>query len=193
MRRLLDWVTAHRIAALWFVFLAITFTVSIVVLNPTLDPSKSIFGWPQLELQFSYTPDNGDQVLQSWGGDARARYLGYIWIDILFALSYGPFFTMLLRSLGARGFWSFIPLIEMCTNLTETSLEMWWVNSHTEANPMFAVFLTHSLIATVKWALVPIYLWHSGALIYRAAKRGRPNRHDAERTDKRGDLISTTR
>lgn len=177
MTKLLDWIARNRLATLWFVFLVITILASILVLNPTLDPNKSMFSWPQLELQFSYIPDNGDAVLERWGEGSRERYLSYIWIDILFALSYGPFFAMLIRSLGGHRLWVLLPLIEMCTNLTETSLEIWWVSAHTEANPMFGVFLTHSLIATVKWAMVPFYLWHSVALVYRAVSRGRAETH----------------
>jgi hypothetical protein len=171
--RLLQLVRNHKLASLWFVFLAITFLASIFVVNPTLRPESSlgVFRYPQLELQFAYTPERGMAVLESWGAGSTDRYLSVIWIDILFALSYGPFFFMLLRRLGAGLVAMVVPLVEMVTNLIETSLEIYWVTHHTVLEPLFATFLTHSVIATLKWALVPVYLVHSLVLIYRALRR----------------------
>jgi hypothetical protein len=156
---------------LWFFFaaLAATFLASIFVLNPTLDPESRVFSWPQLQLQFAYTPQRGDAVLARWGDGAAERYLRVIWIDILFALSYGPFFFLLIRRLGGGAAWALVPLLEMGTNLVETSLEIYWVVAHSPANPLFAAFLVHSIVATIKWCvLVPVYLLHSAILLRRA-------------------------
>jgi hypothetical protein len=155
---------------LWFFFgaLSATFLMSIFVLNPTLDPQARVFSWPQLQLQFAYTPARGDAVLASWGEGAADRYLSVIWIDVLFALSYGPFFCLLIRALGGGTRWALVPLAEMATNLVETSLEIYWVLAHTPENPLFVVFLIHSVVATIKWfILVPIYFVHSAILFRR--------------------------
>ncbi len=150
--------------SLWFVFLSVTFLASIFFLNPMLS-GKGPVSWPQLQLQFSYFPEIGVEVLESWGEGSRDRYLSWIWIDILFALSYGPFFYMLLKNCGAPRLFYMIPLIEMMTNLVETSMEFYWVQNHSWSNLMTGIFLTHSIIATIKWSLVPIYLVHSGVVI----------------------------
>jgi hypothetical protein len=121
--------------------------------------------WPQLQLQFAYVPEIGIEVLKSWGEGSRDRYSSWIWIDILFALSYGPFFYMLLKNLGASRPLYLIPLVEMITNLIETLMEIYWVQNHSESNLMTGIFLAHSVIATIKWSLVPIYLAHSAVLI----------------------------
>jgi hypothetical protein len=176
MTKLLELAAARRLLTLWFGFLAVTTLAGVFVLNPLLDPDRSIFSMPQLNLQFSYTPENGQQVLDSWGAGAADRYLDWIWIDLAWALSYGPFFAMLIWTLGGHRIWVALPLVEMCLNLTETSLEMWWVGAHTPADPMFGVFLAHSILATVKWAMVPLYLCHSGVLIHRAVVRARAAR-----------------
>lgn len=172
--KLLELASKNRLISLWFVFLSITFLASILYLNPTLDPNKSVLSYPQLELQFAYTPDNGVKVLERWGENSAAVYLSVIWIDVLFALSYGPFFFMLLRRLSGLLFAALIPLIEMLTNLVETSMEIYWVANHGADNPMLGLFLTHSIIATIKWILVPIYLVHTIVVIWKAVKRRRP-------------------
>lgn len=176
MKKLLDLAGKYKLITLWFGFLATSTLAGIFVLNPKLDPDKSIFSMPQLNLQFSYTPENGQAVLNSWGAGATDRYLDWIWIDLAWALSYGPFFAMLIWALGGKRSWALLPLVEMCLNLTETSLEMWWVGAHTASDPMFGVFLLHSVLATIKWAMVPLYLGHSGILIYRAIAKARTSR-----------------
>lgn len=173
MKKLLSLAADNKIITLWFGFLVLTTAAGMFVLNPILDPDRSIFSMPQLNLQFSYTPENGDAVLSEWGADAATRYLDWIWIDLAWALSYGPFFAMLIWRLSGNLLWSVVPLVEMCLNLTETSLEMWWVGAHTPTDPMFGVFLLHSVLATIKWAIVPWYLGHTGLLIHRAVRRAR--------------------
>jgi hypothetical protein len=173
MSRLLRLAAKDEILTLWFVFLVLSTAAGMFVLNPILDPDRSIFSMPQLNLQFSYTPENGDVVLDTWGAGAEQRYLSWIWIDLAWALSYGPFFSMLIWKLSRHRVWALVPLVEMSLNLTETSLEIWWVGAHTPAQPMFAVFLLHSILATIKWAIVPFYLVHSGLLIYRAIRKSR--------------------
>jgi len=162
-------VTKNKLATLWFIFLVITFSASILVANPTMNPNMTgPFNYAQLQLQFSYVPENGMKVLESWGPGAAERYLSVIWIDVLFALSYGPFFYMLIKKLKGGLFWSIVPLLEMLTNLTETSLEIYWVINHTVDNQMFGLFLTHSIVASIKWLiLVPIYLVHTTILLTR--------------------------
>jgi hypothetical protein len=173
MKKLLSFAADNKILTLWFGFLVLTTAAGMFVLNPILDPDRSIFSMPQLNMQFSYTPENGDAVLADWGAGASERYLDWIWIDLAWALSYGPFFSMLIWKLSGNRLWSLLPLAEMCLNLTETSLEMWWVGTHTPANPMLGVFLTHSILATIKWAMVPCYLGHTGLLIFRTVRAAR--------------------
>lgn len=144
----------------WFLFLSATFNASIYVLNPSLDASGSQWSAPQLELQFAYTAENGVAVLDSWR-DGGANYLRLIWIDLLFALSYGPFFFLWIRKLGGSHTIANIALGEMFSNWTETSMEIYWVVNHTPESPLGILFLAHSLIATVKWCLVPVYIGYA--------------------------------
>lgn len=184
MRKLLELARGHKLITLWLGFLVLTTAAGAFVLNPILDPDKSIFSMPQLNLQFSYTPENGQAVLDSWGGSAEERYLDWIWIDLAWAVSYGPFFAMLIWALSRNRAWALLPLFEMCLNLTETSLEMWWVSAHTATEPMTGVFVLHSVLATVKWAMVPCYLGHTGLLIYRAIVRERATTRATAAPDK---------
>jgi hypothetical protein len=159
-------IDSKAVLIIWSVLLMVTLLASIFILNPTLNPENRVFSWPQLQLQFAYTADNGIKVLESWGPGSIDRYFSVIWIDLIFALSYGPAFGLYIRRLGGSVASSLLPLVEMSTNLVETSLEMYWVANHTPDNPMGALFLTHSIIATIKWALVPIYSVHMGLLFY---------------------------
>jgi hypothetical protein len=168
----MDIIARNKLPTLWFVFLAVTFLASITIVNPTMNPNlPGFFNYAQLQLQFAYTPENGVKVLESWGPGAVDRYLSVIWIDVLFALSYGPFFYMLIKRLDGGAFWAIVPLLEMATNLIETSLEIYWVINHTPDNMMFGLFLTHSIVASIKWlVLVPIYLVHSAILLKKAMR-----------------------
>lgn len=169
---MIEMIRKYPWCSLWFVFLTITFLASIFILNPILSGVGPV-SWPQLQLQFSYFPETGVDVLESWGAGSKERYLNWIWIDILFAFSYGPFFYMLLKNFGASRIYYIIPLIEMTTNLIETSMEIYWVQHHTTLDLMTGIFLTHSIIATIKWLLVPIYLVHTTLLIITWAKQRR--------------------
>jgi hypothetical protein len=157
---------SRAVVVTWSILLTITFLASIFILNPTLNPEHRVFSWPQLQLQFAYTPENGMKVLESWGPGSIDRYFSVIWIDLIFALSYGPAFSLYIRRLGGSTAASMLPLVEMVTNLIETSLEMYWVGHHSPDNLLYAPFLTHSIIATIKWALVPVYSVHMGLLFY---------------------------
>jgi hypothetical protein len=147
-------------ALLWFwsVLLAITTLASIFVLNPRLDPHGRVLSWPQLQLQLAFTPKNGVAVLESWGPDAVERYSRVIWIDLLFALSYGPALSLYAWRMGRSSIWAVVPLVAMAANLLETSAEMYWVAHHSVTHPLFALFFSHSLLATVEWLFAPIYM-----------------------------------
>lgn len=159
-------VDSKAVLITWSVLLAITFFASIFILNPTLNPQGRVFSWPQLQLQFAYTPQNGMKVLESWGSGSIDRYFSVIWIDLVFALSYGPAFALYIRRMGGSVASSCVPLIEAATNLTETTLEMYWVGHHSATHLLWAPFLTHSIIATIKWAMVPFYTGHMIMLFY---------------------------
>lgn len=148
------------IIAMWFLFLSLTFNASIYVLNPSLDVSGSQWSTPQLDLQFAYTAERGAAVVSSWH-NGGANYLRLIWIDLLFALAYGPFFFLWIRKLGGSHTIANIALGEMFTNWTETSMEIYWVANHTPETPLGTLFLVHSLIATIKWSLVPVYIGYA--------------------------------
>lgn len=159
-------IDSQAVLVVWSVLLAITFLASILIVNPTLDPNRSVFSWPQLQLQFAYTPLNGIKVLQSWGPGSIDRYFSVIWIDLIFALSYGPAFSIYIRRMGGGVAWSLVPFVEMITNLVETSLEIYWVGHHSPDNLLFTPFFVHSIVATIKWALVPVYTAHGVYLFY---------------------------
>ncbi|WP_394826128.1 hypothetical protein [Pendulispora albinea] len=163
-RSILD---SKALMLLWSFFFLVTFLASILIVNPTLNPQRAILSWPQLQLQFAYTPENGIKVLESWGAGSIDRYFSVIWIDLVFAVSYGPAFFFYIRRLGGSTASCMVPLVEAVTNLIETSLEIYWVGHHHAPDNMLAApFLIHSIIATIKWSLVPVYSIHLGMLFY---------------------------
>jgi hypothetical protein len=162
-------ISRNRLTSLLFVCTALAALAHILVVNRTMNPSSTVIvSHSELELQFAFTPENGMRVLQSWGPGATGRYLSVIWIDVLFALFYGPFFYLLIRALGGGLFWATLPVLDMLANFVETSLEIYWVTSHTPDNPLFAPFFIHSIVASFKWFLVPVYWVYIFILLRRA-------------------------
>lgn len=163
----LSFIRTNKMLSLWGVFLIVTTWTQLLLVNNYINPdSGRLFNMAQLQLQFAFTPENGVEVLRSWGVGGAERYLQVIWIDVAFALSYGPFFYMLIRKLNGGFFWSIISLLEMSTNFIETGIEIYWVINHAPNNMMAGAFLFHSVMASIKWfILVPTYLIHSTFLV----------------------------
>lgn len=164
----LEYLFSDKRLVFLFILLMMTISASIFYLNPSLDINNSPVSWPQLQMQFAYTAENGRAVLEGWGENSRARYLSVIWIDMVFAISYGVFGFFFFKKLGAHQFWCILPLIEMTSNLIETNMEVYWVYASTPENPMNALFFAHCILATIKWTIVPFYAFHMFYMLIRA-------------------------
>jgi hypothetical protein len=155
-------------------YLALIITIiQLGFVNNYINPNSL---WPinpaQAQLQLAFSADAGFEIVRNWGEGARERYLQVIAIDIIWPFTYGPFFAMLIYRLGGGFFWSLVPLLEASTNLVETSLEIYWMVYATPEQPMAGLFLTHSIVASIKWFVcIPIYFVHSGALLVANRKR----------------------
>lgn len=173
----LSLVRSHKLLVLWGVLVVVTTWTQLLFVNNYINPdSGRLFNAAQLQLQFAFTADAGVEVLRSWGIGGAERYLQVIWVDVAFALSYGPFFYMLIKRLDGGSWWAIVPLLEMGSNLVETSIEIYWVINHAPGNMMPGLFFFHSVVAAIKWlVLVPTYFLHSGLLV-RAALRNRQSR-----------------
>ena len=156
------------VAALGFIALCITI-LQLVFVNNYINPhSQSLINGAQARLQLAFTAEKGFEVVQSWGEGGRERYLQVIGIDLIWPLTYGPFFAMLIYRMKGGLFWSIVPLFEALTNWTETGLEIHWILHATPALPMQTVFLVHSIVASIKWFMcIPTYFIHTFYLLWR--------------------------
>jgi hypothetical protein len=169
----LSLVRSHKLLVIWGVLVIITTWTQLLFVNNYINPNSGrLFNPAQLQLQFAFTAEAGAEVLRSWGPGGAQRYLQVIWIDVAFALSYGPFFYMLIKRLNGGFWWSIVPLLEMGSNLIETSIEIYWVINHGPGNMMPGLFFFHSVVAAIKWlVLVPTYFIHSGLLVASVLRR----------------------
>jgi hypothetical protein len=167
---------SHKLLVFWGVLVVVTTWTQLLFVNNYINPdSGRLFNAAQLQLQFAFTAEAGMEVLRSWGPGGAERYLQVIWVDVAFALSYGPFFYMLIKRLAPGSWWAGVPLLEMGSNLIETAIEVYWVINHSPDNMMPGLFFFHSVVAAIKWlVLVPTYFIHSGLLIRNALRNRGP-------------------
>ncbi len=118
-------------------------------------------GMSIVKLQCSFDRTHADEVLQSWGNGAAARFNRSIWVDYLFALVYPvAFASWLVRFIVKKGLLSslycrssiYIVLSAGIFDWIEDSMEFWYINGFSDLSGQF--FFLHSLAACAKFAAV---------------------------------------
>jgi hypothetical protein len=111
------------------------------------------------ELQLSFTISRALKVIAIWGSDGIDSYLSHAWLDFLFPITYGLFFTGILTALFLRRPKSMtwqqmlllsLPILAIPFDYTENSLHMIMLSTGWIPDPKL-LFLA-SLAASVKWA-----------------------------------------
>lgn len=164
---------ANPLTASFGVLALVITLVQVTFVNPYINPdSDGFLNTAQLQLQFAFFDEVGREVVQSWGPGAAERYLEVIWIDLLWPFTYGPFFALLIYTLGGRMIWALIPLVEGVSNLIETGLEIYWMINLDEPGSLATLFFVHSVVAAFKWLVcVPSYFGKTLWLLARVYRR----------------------
>ncbi len=139
----------------------IMFVVVMFWANPTIDKQK---GFGVLSLQLAFSKEYGINIVNSWGKGGVERFTHYIISDYIYALSYSFFLALLLFQLKSRIY--FLPLVAGLFDWVENSMEILF--THDMIHFSTYVFFLHSLIASLKWLIVPIVFYN----IFKCAKEG---------------------
>ena len=130
--------------------------IVMAIVDPMIDRGN---GASVIALQLAFFKDNGLKIVSTWDIEAFKKW---IFTDYIYALSYMIFFSSLALWLAkikniTAGIYPYIAIIAGIFDWIEDTLELWFLNS-LESFPS-ALFFIHSIISTIKWLALPLFLW----------------------------------
>lgn len=156
------------------IFMLIMFSIVMFSINPQID---GINGIGVIKLQLSFNKDVGIDIIESWGETGVSNFKRWIFVDYIYALSYSVFFASLLSLLilqkGKVKLFKYtwvvvLSFVAGAFDWIENTLELFFIN-----NPLGfsdSLFFLHSIIATLKWAAVPIAVVYVVALVVKKSE-----------------------
>lgn len=156
------------------IFMLIMFSIVMFFVNPQID---DINGIGVIELQLSFNKDVGIGIIESWGESGIANFKQWIFMDYIYAASYSVFFASLLSFLifkkGKEKLLKYtwvvgLAFVAGALDWIENTLELFFINNPS-AFPD-SLFFFHSVIASLKWAAVPIAVVYVVALATKKSK-----------------------
>lgn len=156
------------------IFMVIMFNIVMFFINPQIDGFNGI---GVIKLQLSFNKDVGIEIIESWGGAGIADFKRWIFLDYMYAVSYSVFFASLLSLLilqkgkakSLKYTWVVVlAFIAGGFDWVENTMELFFLNNP----PGFSdsLFFLHSVIASLKWASVPIAIIYIVALMTKKSK-----------------------
>lgn len=142
------------------ILMSIMFTIVMFFVNPQIDGND---GLGVIKLQLSFSKEVGIGIIHGWGESGIAHFKQWIFTDYIYAFSYSVFFASLLSMLILKkgkskllGYsWVvYLALIAGILDWIENTIELFFLNDPTAFSG--TLFFLHSVIATLKWAAVPI-------------------------------------
>lgn len=140
--------------------MCIMFVIVMFCINPAID---GLNGIGVIKLQLSFDKEVGLEIINSWGASGIEHFSQWIFTDYLYALTYAVFFASLLSSLilkkgmSSRLSYTWVVYLAFVAGLldwTENTMELFFINNPSEFSNI--LFFLHSIVASVKWAAVPI-------------------------------------
>ena len=141
----------------------VTFLLFIVVMfivNPLIDGQD---GLSVIQLQLAFHKQDAITIVQGWNEGGIKRFEKYIVSDYMYAFSYTLFFLSVLKFLEQKGaflskYLFVLPVIAGVFDMIENSLEIFFLRDM--ENFSNSLFLFHSLIATIKWMILPVVFFY---------------------------------
>lgn len=156
------------------IFMLMMFSIVMFFINPQID---GLNGIGVIKLQLSFNKDAGIEIIESWGASGIANFKRWIFIDYIYALSYSVFFASLLSLLilqkgkekSLKYTWVVVlAFIAGALDWIENTMELFFLNNPSGFPD--SLFFLHSVIATLKWAAVPIAVIYVVALVTKKSK-----------------------
>jgi len=136
------------------------FVIITVYVNPFIDGGN---GSSVIKLQLAFKKEAAIDIVNSWGKFGIANFERWIFTDYLFAISYAFFFASLLSFLilkkGKEKLFAYRAVVYLAFiagffDFTENTIELFFLSN--PADFSVPIFFIHSVIASIKWAAVPI-------------------------------------
>ena len=153
------------------------FAIVIFYANPHIDGGN---GSGLIKLQLAYDKNAGIDIINSWGAAGIDHFNQWIFTDYLYAVSFSVFFASLLSILivkkGKEEYLAYRTVVYLAfvaglLDWIENTMELFFVNNSSEFSGV--LFFLHSIVATVKWATLPI------AVVYIVVLLAKENKPDA--------------
>jgi hypothetical protein len=150
------------------------FAIVMFYANPLIDGGN---GSGLLKLQLAFDKEAGIAIINSWGTSGVDHFNQWIFTDYIYALSYAVFFASLLSILIMKKgkekllvyrFVVYLACVAGLLDWVENTMELFFVNNSSGFSS--ALFFLHSIIATVKWAALPIAVAYIVVLLANANK-----------------------
>lgn len=154
--------------------MSIMFAIVMFYANPLIDGGN---GSGLLKLQLAYDKKAGMEIIDSWGVSGIARFNQLIFTDYIYAVSYAVFFASLLSILIMKKgkeeflvyrFSVYLAFVAGLLDWIENTMELFFVNNSSGFPSI--LFFIHSIVATVKWAALPIAVAYIVVLLAKANK-----------------------
>ena len=152
-----------------FIFMSIMFLIVMFYVNPLID-SKN--GMSVISLQLSFEKSTGIEIIQSWGTMGIINFNQLIFADYIYAISYSLFFASLLSFFiikkGKDKSINYILSIYLAFlagffDCVENTMELFFINNYETYSSL--LFFIHSIVATIKWGILPIIIIYIIVLI----------------------------
>ena len=143
-------------------FLMTTLTLFYFVMfqiNPSLD---GVDGMGVLQLQLAFDKSVGEKIINAWKNLTPLKFQFAMWVDSLYALSYGLFFASLASfTLKSKNMFTtryrylvYLPFLATILDWIENIIEAIFVSSVGSISS--TLFFLHSVVASIKWLCLPM-------------------------------------
>jgi len=156
--------------------MTVMFFIVMFLVDPAIDGGN---GASVIKLQLSFDKDAGREIVNTWGKSGIETFNQWIFTDYIYAISYSVFFASLLSFLilkkGKENFLVYrigvyLAFVAGLFDWVENTTELFFVNDPSDVSN--ALFFLHSIVASAKWAAVPIALAYIVVLL---TKKNRPH------------------
>jgi len=156
------------------ILMLIMFSIIMFFVNPYID---GINGIGVIKLQLAFNKDIGIEIIESWGESGIVHFNRWIFVDYIYAVSYSAFFASLLSLLilqkekdkSLKYTWVVVLAFVACAfDWIENTMELFFLNNPSGFPD--SLFFLHSVIATLKWAAVPIAVAYVLVLLTKESK-----------------------
>ncbi len=137
------------------------FIIVVFIVSPLIDGGN---GLGVVKLQLSFDKFIGVGIVESWGKSGITFFNQWIFTDYIYAFAYALNFASILANILVKKglhqtkikYLVLMPFVAGLLDMTENTLELFFINNQVGFSE--SLFYFHSVIATVKFAIIALSL-----------------------------------